>query len=155
MTPSLLKLLHLHLKTTLLSTNSFLRVLALGGERCPGRRELEAMRQKGNCTRIFNLYGITEVSCWATVSEVVFEGMSGKKNSEVVKKSDKECEEEIGGRDGEMTDGRHDNDDDDDILLGNLLEGTILELRNLEDNDDDDDGEDKEHDTRRGVLWIG
>lgn len=43
------------------------RVLALGGERFP---EHILKLNKSEYIRIFNLYGITEVSCWASVMDV-------------------------------------------------------------------------------------
>ncbi|KAJ7986472.1 hypothetical protein DPEC_G00340240 [Dallia pectoralis] len=54
------------LQEQVLSDNSSLRVLALGGEACPSRGLLHSWRQQGNCTQIYNIYGITEVSCWAS-----------------------------------------------------------------------------------------
>ncbi|XP_055779011.1 beta-alanine-activating enzyme isoform X1 [Salvelinus fontinalis] len=53
------------LQEEVLSAGSCLRVLALGGEACPSLALLRSWRQQGNCTHIYNIYGITEVSCWA------------------------------------------------------------------------------------------
>uniref|UniRef100_A0A6Q2YHI3 Carrier domain-containing protein n=1 Tax=Esox lucius TaxID=8010 RepID=A0A6Q2YHI3_ESOLU len=53
------------LQEQVLSASSSLRVLALGGEPCPSPGLLRSWRQQGNCTQIYNIYGITEVSCWA------------------------------------------------------------------------------------------
>lgn len=53
------------LQEEVLSAGSSLRVLALGGEACPSLALLRSWRQQGNCTHIYNIYGITEVSCWA------------------------------------------------------------------------------------------
>ncbi|XP_041704698.2 beta-alanine-activating enzyme isoform X2 [Coregonus clupeaformis] len=53
------------LQEEVLSACSSLRVLALGGEACPSLALLRSWRQQGNCTHIYNIYGITEVSCWA------------------------------------------------------------------------------------------
>lgn len=53
------------LKEEVLSSASPLRVLALGGEACPPPALLRSWRQEHNKTRIYNIYGITEVSCWA------------------------------------------------------------------------------------------
>ncbi|KAF5900525.1 acyl-CoA synthetase family member 4 isoform X2, partial [Clarias magur] len=53
------------LREQILSAGSSLRVLALGGEVCPSLFLLKSWRQAGNKTRIYNLYGTTEVSCWA------------------------------------------------------------------------------------------
>ncbi|KAG7488869.1 hypothetical protein MATL_G00038990 [Megalops atlanticus] len=61
------------LRTTVLCTSSSLRVLALGGEVCPSVPVLRSWREEGNSTRIFNLYGTTEVSCWATCYQLQLE----------------------------------------------------------------------------------
>eukprot|EP00741_Cyanophora_paradoxa_P005683 tig00000903_g5510.t1 len=49
-----------------------LRVLALGGEACPAPRELLAWLGPAGAARarVFNLYGTTEISVWATAHEV-------------------------------------------------------------------------------------
>uniref|UniRef100_I3J472 Aminoadipate-semialdehyde dehydrogenase n=1 Tax=Oreochromis niloticus TaxID=8128 RepID=I3J472_ORENI len=57
---------HRILKQDVLSCSSSLRVLALGGEACPSPALLESWRHKDNKTNIYNIYGITEVSCWAS-----------------------------------------------------------------------------------------
>ncbi|XP_008831521.1 beta-alanine-activating enzyme isoform X2 [Nannospalax galili] len=54
------------IKSTVLSTSTSLRVLALGGEAFPSLNTLRSWRGEGNKTQIFNIYGITEVSSWAT-----------------------------------------------------------------------------------------
>ncbi|KAI1888694.1 hypothetical protein AGOR_G00171370 [Albula goreensis] len=64
------------LRGLVLSGSSTLRVLALGGEPCPPLSVLRSWRAEGNSTRIFNLYGITEVSCWATCYELHLENMN-------------------------------------------------------------------------------
>ncbi|KAM4628669.1 beta-alanine-activating enzyme [Polymixia lowei] len=53
-----------------LSAGSSLRVLALGGEACPSPALLRSWKQEGNKTNIYNIYGITEVSCWACCYKV-------------------------------------------------------------------------------------
>ncbi|XP_067453656.1 beta-alanine-activating enzyme isoform X1 [Thunnus thynnus] len=53
------------LKQEVLSSSSSLRVLALGGESCPSPSLLSSWRHEDNKTHIYNIYGITEVSCWA------------------------------------------------------------------------------------------
>lgn len=47
--------------------NSKMRVLALGGEHFP--KKILSYERK-NALRLFNLYGISEVSCWATLHEI-------------------------------------------------------------------------------------
>ncbi|XP_071549998.1 beta-alanine-activating enzyme isoform X2 [Panulirus ornatus] len=59
------------LKESFLGNNSSLKVLALGGEMFPKLSHLKQLVGEMCQTRIFNLYGITEVSCWATVAEVI------------------------------------------------------------------------------------
>ncbi|XP_025031638.1 beta-alanine-activating enzyme isoform X2 [Python bivittatus] len=66
-TPTLLKRFGVqHIRSTILSVDTSLRILALGGEACPGLSILRSWKEKGNKTHLFNVYGITEVSCWAT-----------------------------------------------------------------------------------------
>ena len=54
----------------LLGPQSSLRVLAFGGEACPSSATLALWQHSRNKTRIFNIYGITEVSSWATCYEL-------------------------------------------------------------------------------------
>ncbi|XP_038948861.1 beta-alanine-activating enzyme isoform X2 [Rattus norvegicus] len=66
-TPTLLRRFGSELmKSTVLSAHTSLRVLALGGEAFPSLTVLQSWRGKSNRTQIFNIYGITEVSSWAT-----------------------------------------------------------------------------------------
>ncbi|KAI3369008.1 hypothetical protein L3Q82_025980 [Scortum barcoo] len=65
-TPTLLvRFGHRILTEEVLSSGSSLRVLALGGETCPSPALLRGWRHEDNKTQIYNIYGITEVSCWA------------------------------------------------------------------------------------------
>lgn len=61
------------LRSSLLSAKSSLRLLIFGGESCPNGLMLESWRAPGNHTRFINLYGITEVSSWATFYELTEE----------------------------------------------------------------------------------
>ncbi|NP_001410730.1 beta-alanine-activating enzyme [Danio rerio] len=54
------------LQEEVLSADSSLRILAFGGEPCPSLNLVKSWRQEGNRTHIYNLYGTTEVSCWAS-----------------------------------------------------------------------------------------
>ncbi|XP_066135430.1 beta-alanine-activating enzyme isoform X2 [Saccopteryx bilineata] len=66
-TPTLLRRFGSQLiKSTVLSASTSLRVLALGGEAFPSLAVLKSWREVGNRTQIFNIYGVTEVSSWAT-----------------------------------------------------------------------------------------
>jgi acyl-CoA synthetase len=72
-TPSFISSLGLRrIQTLLLGKNSVLRILALGGEQCPSITTLGKWKSDGNTTSIFNLYGVTEVSCWSTCHQVKF-----------------------------------------------------------------------------------
>lgn len=72
-TPSLL--FHMwsteHLKKTILDKDSQLRILLLGGEPFPNAKLLFKASHPENMTRFFNIYGITEISCWSSVNEIV------------------------------------------------------------------------------------
>lgn len=72
-TPSLLfhKWSTKRLKTTILDKDSYLRVLLLGGEPFPNIKLLSEASHSQNKTRLFNIYGITEVSCWASINEII------------------------------------------------------------------------------------
>ncbi|XP_039555079.1 beta-alanine-activating enzyme isoform X2 [Passer montanus] len=70
-TPTLLRSFGAHIiKSRVLSANTSLRVLALGGEAFPALSLLKSWKHKENKTSIFNLYGITEVSSWATCYKI-------------------------------------------------------------------------------------
>ncbi|XP_030169690.1 beta-alanine-activating enzyme isoform X2 [Lynx canadensis] len=70
-TPTLLRRFGSQLiKSTVLSASTSLRVLALGGEAFPSLAVLKSWRGVGNKTQIFNIYGITEVSSWATFYKI-------------------------------------------------------------------------------------
>ncbi|XP_056132799.1 beta-alanine-activating enzyme [Lampris incognitus] len=70
-TPTLLRRFGRHiLNREVLSAGSSLRVLALGGEACPSPALIKSWKQEGNKTHIYNIYGITEVSCWASCYQI-------------------------------------------------------------------------------------
>lgn len=58
------------LRQEVLSRGSSLRALALGGEACPSVSMLNAWRHEDNATAVFNVYGVTEVSCWASCYQI-------------------------------------------------------------------------------------
>ncbi|XP_008405666.1 beta-alanine-activating enzyme isoform X2 [Poecilia reticulata] len=58
------------LKRDVLSPGSSLRVLALGGEACPSPAQLRSWKHEENKTAVYNIYGVTEVSCWASCYRV-------------------------------------------------------------------------------------
>lgn len=59
-----------HIKNKILSGNSTLKILALGGEPLNGVKRIKEFKHRENTTRIFTLYGVTEMSCWACVAEL-------------------------------------------------------------------------------------
>ncbi|XP_022797527.1 acyl-CoA synthetase family member 4-like, partial [Stylophora pistillata] len=58
------------IQSKILSKDSSLRVLAFGGETCPTLSTLGKWRSLQSKTSIYNLYGITEVSCWASCHKI-------------------------------------------------------------------------------------
>ncbi|XP_042145643.1 beta-alanine-activating enzyme-like [Ixodes scapularis] len=60
------------LKKSLLSLDTSLRILALIGEECPSVSVLKRWKSNENATEFYNLYGITEVSCFATCQKIDF-----------------------------------------------------------------------------------
>nr|XP_003221627.2 PREDICTED: acyl-CoA synthetase family member 4 isoform X1 [Anolis carolinensis]XP_016849521.1 PREDICTED: acyl-CoA synthetase family member 4 isoform X1 [Anolis carolinensis] len=70
-TPTLIRRFGIQcIQSKVLSADTSLRILALGGEAFPGVNVLRSWKEKGNKTHIFNIYGITEVSCWATYYKI-------------------------------------------------------------------------------------
>ncbi|KOC66840.1 Acyl-CoA synthetase family member 4, partial [Habropoda laboriosa] len=57
------------LKTTILSNNTSLRTILFGGEPFPKLQLLLEVKHPSNDTKFYNIYGITEVSCWASITE--------------------------------------------------------------------------------------
>ncbi|KAK5973978.1 hypothetical protein GCK32_003346 [Trichostrongylus colubriformis] len=71
LTPSILSLLDDTTLAWMLGDSSCIRCLLIGGENFP-LDLVNRFRTASNSTKIFNVYGVTEVSCWATVAEVKF-----------------------------------------------------------------------------------
>ncbi|EYB97285.1 hypothetical protein Y032_0142g2339 [Ancylostoma ceylanicum] len=69
LTPSVLSLLDEATLSWIFGDLSPIRCLLIGGERFP-LKLVRLFRTPSNPTRIFDVYGITEVSCWATVAEI-------------------------------------------------------------------------------------
>eukprot|EP00117_Sycon_ciliatum_P044246 scpid14572/ scgid3372/ Acyl-CoA synthetase family member 4; Aminoadipate-semialdehyde dehydrogenase; Protein NRPS998 len=65
-TPSLFARFSTDQMRKILSPSSCLRVLAFGGELCPSPADLGSIKHADNSTRLYDLYGITEVSSWAS-----------------------------------------------------------------------------------------
>jgi acyl-CoA synthetase len=87
---------------------------------------LTQWKSKKNSTDIFNLYGITEVSCWATVHKVVTQNVAQSFDCDA-------CETEVPSQ-------------QDAVPLGSALSQTLLSVKN-------DSGE--EVFTGEGELYIG
>lgn len=67
-TPTVLKRFDAEtLKKTLLGTDTSLRILVLGGEKFPSSTVFDRWCAPTNATTVYNIYGITEVSCWASL----------------------------------------------------------------------------------------
>lgn len=58
------------IKNKILGPDSTLKVLALGGEPLNGIKRLKELKDWNNKTKIFTLYGVTEMSCWACAAEL-------------------------------------------------------------------------------------
>ncbi|PAV90639.1 hypothetical protein WR25_12206 isoform F [Diploscapter pachys] len=71
LTPAVLFLMDERSLSWILGDGSPLRILLIGGEKFPWHL-INKFRTRGNSTRIFDVYGVTEVSCWASVFEVPF-----------------------------------------------------------------------------------
>jgi acyl-CoA synthetase len=108
-TPALFKqFTNCFITNKLLCRDSKLRVLAFGGEECPNFAAIANWKHQENRTRIFNLYGITEVSSWATCYEVTNEDLERFRQGNAMKISSTSCI---------------------DVPLGSALTDTVLEVR--------------------------
>ncbi|XP_012136575.2 aminoadipate-semialdehyde dehydrogenase [Megachile rotundata] len=58
------------LKTTVLSSDTSLRTILFGGEPHPKVEFLLESKHPYNNTKVYNIYGITELSCWASINEI-------------------------------------------------------------------------------------
>ncbi|XP_061395518.1 beta-alanine-activating enzyme [Musca vetustissima] len=74
-TPSIFRSFGLHNIRQILNAKTSVRCLLLGGEEFPSMQEMQMWLQvetlRKYSVRIFNIYGITEYSCWATVNEYI------------------------------------------------------------------------------------
>lgn len=73
----------------------------MGGEPFPSMKLLSEASHPQNTTRVFNIYGITEVSCWSSINEIVKNSMDepclGESLSETVFQIKNEDNEVIRG----------------------------------------------------------
>ncbi|KAF9421749.1 hypothetical protein HW555_002430 [Spodoptera exigua] len=58
------------IRDKILSQNSTLKILALGGEPFNSIQRIKELKHLDNTTRLFTLYGVTEMSCWACIAEL-------------------------------------------------------------------------------------
>nr|XP_021188937.2 beta-alanine-activating enzyme [Helicoverpa armigera] len=58
------------IKNKIFCPNSTLKILALGGEPFNSIKRIRELKHFDNKTKIFTLYGVTEMSCWACVAEL-------------------------------------------------------------------------------------
>ncbi|PSN35737.1 Acyl-CoA synthetase family member 4 [Blattella germanica] len=93
------------IRNSLLCANSSLRVMLLGGEACPPIKVLKQWKAEGNQTKIFNIYGITEVSCWASIHQILFKDENKEENISL-------------GDPLSLTNFKVKNESGDDILIG-------------------------------------
>ena len=69
------------IRTKVLNKDSSLRVLAFGGESCPTLPTLRQWRPPQSNSLIYNLYGITEVSCWASCHHIPADELVGNSSA--------------------------------------------------------------------------
>lgn len=82
-TPSLfMRWTHSEIAERVLSPSSSLRILALGGEAFPWIETIALWQDwsGSHLKRIFNLYGLTEMSCWASAYEVTSDDVNLKRS---------------------------------------------------------------------------
>lgn len=58
---------------SILAPDSTLKILAFGGEPMTGISRLKNLKHCANRTKLYALYGVTEMSCWACVTELNLE----------------------------------------------------------------------------------
>uniref|UniRef100_A0A0N5AYF6 AMP-binding domain-containing protein n=1 Tax=Syphacia muris TaxID=451379 RepID=A0A0N5AYF6_9BILA len=81
-TPSALMLFSSDSLIKLLGEKSFLRILLVGGERFPVTF-LRRFYTGRSVTKLYNVYGLTEVSCWASCRSVDFESLMERNDIDI------------------------------------------------------------------------
>nr|XP_053651772.1 beta-alanine-activating enzyme-like [Cherax quadricarinatus]XP_053651773.1 beta-alanine-activating enzyme-like [Cherax quadricarinatus]XP_053651774.1 beta-alanine-activating enzyme-like [Cherax quadricarinatus]XP_053651776.1 beta-alanine-activating enzyme-like [Cherax quadricarinatus] len=129
------------LKESLLAEDSHLKILALGGEVFPKLSLLKQWVNEKCKTRIFNLYGITEVSCWATAAEVLINRTEPVINAELGLQIVADNEKAKNILEGEFREGKYSFSDI--APIGNTLSLTVVRLLNKNEVDviDGEEGE--------------
>ena len=69
-TPALIHRLGGAVRERLLAPHSRVRALVLGGEPCPPPSVLRQWWPSSSAATLYNVYGVTEVSCWATMQRI-------------------------------------------------------------------------------------
>lgn len=124
------------IRTKVLNKDSSLRVLAFGGESCPILSTLRQWRPSQSNSSIYNLYGITEVSCWASCHQIP--------DDELVEDNSGACH---GNKTSKCKDVENCVIDQvNDVPLGSPLLDTVIEVR-------DDNG--KVVQEGMGQIYIG
>lgn len=86
-TPSLFKILNDSKKRNamIFGAKSSLRIVAFGGEDCPSAKQIKDMMPNFSKTQIrfFNLYGVTEVSVWASYHEILWTDIKNGSDSQI------------------------------------------------------------------------
>ena len=108
------------IRNKVLTKDSSLRVLAFGGESCPTLSTLKQWRPSQSNSSIYNLYGITEVSCWASCHHIPV--------IELLEKKSGACQEKVTSQSKELENCLI--DEVNDVPLGVPLSDTIIEVRN-------------------------
>ncbi|KAL0267643.1 UNVERIFIED_CONTAM: hypothetical protein PYX00_009853 [Menopon gallinae] len=132
MTPSIFRRWGVcNIRDIILSDTSPLRILLLGGEKFP--MDLFKLKSKDNVTRVYNIYGITEISCWAFINELsehCDEVSLGKPLNGIIYKIDENNELYIGSKVRKCIVG-FENMEENEVLfrrtgdIVNVKEGTV------------------------------
>lgn len=103
-TPSLfLRWSPIEISNRVFSSNSQLRILAFGGELFPATNKISEWLnwETSHAIRIFNLYGLTEMSCWAGIYEITKEDIVTNQRIPIGHPIDEQTEFQINA-DGEL-----------------------------------------------------
>lgn len=104
LTPSLfMRWSSTEISNRIFSKGSKLRILAFGGEAFPSTNAIKNWTdwEKNNSTRIFNLYGLTEMSCWASICEITKDDILSNRKISIGQSLDEHTTFEI-STDGEL-----------------------------------------------------
>ncbi|XP_055300273.1 beta-alanine-activating enzyme [Sitodiplosis mosellana] len=91
------------ISTRIFSSNTQLRILAFGGEAFPATSKISKWInwENSHMTKIFNLYGLTEMSCWAGIYELTKEDIRTNQRIPIGHPIDEQTEFEVNA-DGEL-----------------------------------------------------